>query len=245
MELFYNNLSNNSGSIAEFDDFERQHIVRTYRKKISDIIFFTDGNGNLYQGEITEVKPKLKTNYSLIKSYESPAKKSALGIGYIRPTRLDFIFEKGTELGINIFFLFACEYSNYFTKNITRWVKITRQAIKQSNRYFLPEIIIFNNFSLYLDTVEKIKHKFLANHDATQFVYDTLQSLKLQNGEDILFTIGPEGGFNKSELTLAEKFGLNFVSFGENIVRTETAAIAAASYMNLLNSDVKDISTRD
>jgi 16S rRNA (uracil1498-N3)-methyltransferase len=238
MDLFYNKLIIDSRNIAEFDQFETQHIVRTYRKKPGDIILFTNGAGSLFKGQIFKTKPKLTAEYVLIETYENPGIILSLGVGYIRPARLDFIIEKGTELGILKFFLFSGEYSNYFTENISRWEKIARQAIKQSLRYFLPEIVICKNFSLYLEKIMNIKHKFLTSQDADQSALNTIKSLNIKYGDEILFTIGPEGGFSKYELQQAEKNNLLPLSLGKYRLRTETAAIAAASYMNLLNSNV-------
>jgi 16S rRNA (uracil1498-N3)-methyltransferase len=237
MDLFYHNIISGSNAIAEFDDFERQHIVNTYRKKLGDIILFTDGAGCLFKGNIIKIKPKLIVEYTLIEKHTTPKIVYSLGIGFIRPARLDFIIEKGTELGILKFYLFSSKYSNYFTENIARWQKIARQAIKQSLRYFLPEIIIFKNFSLYLEKIAKIKYKFFTEQDASSFIFNIIQSIKPENGDELLFTVGPEGGFTENELQLAKKSKFYFVSLGKNRLRTETAAIAAASYMNLLNNN--------
>jgi len=83
-----------------------------------------------------------------------------------------------------------------------------------------------------------IKYKFLTDQDAGKSILNTIKSIKIEYGDDVLFTIGPEGGFSKFELQMAIKNNFILVSLGKNRLRTETAAIAAASYMNLLNSNI-------
>ena len=237
MELFFTKEINADLSEAEFDSFESQHILKTMRKSNADSIHFTDGEGRLFQGRIFVTKPILKVQYKLIDQIPwPPPYQSALGIGFIRHSRLDYMIEKATELGINKFYFFNSRFTNYFTENTTRWEKITRQAIKQSNRLYLPEINISNDFSKFLNAVSDIKHKFLANQSASKSLMEVLESLKKEPFEDIIFIIGPEGGLDEEEIKLAENNNFLPVSLGKSRLRTETAAISTASYINLIRN---------
>jgi 16S rRNA (uracil1498-N3)-methyltransferase len=237
MELFFTNAINADQSEAEFDSFESQHILKTMRKSKADSIHFTDGEGRLFQGRISAIKPILKVHCKLIDQIPWPPPiQSMLGIGFIRHSRLDYMIEKATELGITKFYFFNSRFTNYFTENTTRWEKITRQAIKQSNRLYLPEINISNDFSKFLNAVSDIKHKFLADQTALKPLMDFLDSLKKKPDEDIVFIIGPEGGLDEKEIRLAYNHNFLPVSFGKNRLRTETAAISAASYINLIRN---------
>lgn len=237
MELFFTNVINTNQSEAEFDSFESQHILKTMRKSEDDSVHFTDGKGRLFQGRITNTKPILKVRYKLVDQLHwPPPSLSMLGIGFIRPSRLDFMIEKATELGVNKFYFYASRFTNYFTNNTSRWDKITRQAIKQSNRLYLPEITISSDFSHFLEAVSGVKLKFLADQTASRPVVDILNSLRKKSNEDIIFIIGPEGGFDEKEIKLALDHNFLPVSFGENRLRTETAAIFAASYINLIRN---------
>ena len=115
---------------AEFDLFESKHILKTLRKKTGENLFFTDGEGKLYKGTIIRTEPSVSVTYELVKQYLLPRPIFILGVGFIKHARMDFIIEKGTELGINKFSFFNSQYTNYYTDNISRWEKITRQAIK-------------------------------------------------------------------------------------------------------------------
>ena len=47
--------------------------------------------------------------------------------------------------------------------------------------------------------------------------------------KDVALLIGPEGGFSQAEVAAAEKAGASVASLGPNVLRTETAAVVAAS----------------
>lgn len=236
VELYFTDPMNISGDDAKFDAFESAHILKTMRNKKGDPIYFTDGEGRLYSGPIIETKPVLKVQSKLVKQLPWPPPLQAiLGIGFIRPSRIDFMIEKSTELGITKFYLFATKHTNYHTGNIQRWERITRQAIKQSNQLYLPKIAVLPDLSSFIETVFPIKIKLVAEQNATKRLVNILTKIKNQK-EDIVFLIGPEGGFEKEESEMAQKSGFLPISFGENRLRTETAAIAAASYINLIRN---------
>jgi 16S rRNA (uracil1498-N3)-methyltransferase len=237
MELFYTNAIDESRSEAEFDSFESKHLLKTLRKREGDSVYFTDGQGKLFQGKIASTKPGLRVQFQLIEQLPwPPPSRSILGIGFIRPSRLDTLIEKATELGINKFHFFASRYTNYYSENTGRWDKIIRQAIKQSQRLYLPEIQISSSFSKFINTETGTDHKFLADQKSPDFVIERLYALRKKTNEDIIFIIGPEGGFDDQEKRLAENHEFIPVSFGDNRLRSETAAISAASYINLIRN---------
>jgi 16S rRNA (uracil1498-N3)-methyltransferase len=234
--LYFTEAANISQLLAEFDHFETQHIVKSMRRNIGERINFTDGRGTLYEGQISALRPKLHVICSVLKQLEWPPPwQSILGIGFIRPSRMDFLIEKATELGITRFLLFASRYTNYFTPNSERWEKITRQAIKQSNRLYLPEISIIKDFPELIDTVSGIKYKYIADQQAAQQVADIINK-QAKCDDDIIIVIGPEGGLDFQEINLAKDKGFLPLTFGEHRLRTETAAISAASYISLLRN---------
>jgi 16S rRNA (uracil1498-N3)-methyltransferase len=167
---------------------------------------------------------------------EIPIQKPSLsvGFGFIKSNRMDFIFEKGTELGINKFYLFASKNTNYYTDNIKRWEKITRQAIKQSLRYHLPQIVCIKDFQDFIRSTGNYTVKFITFENARKHI--SLLNPEIVQNKDILFVIGPEGGFTRDEINFALDQDCQPVSFGNYRLRTETAVLSAAASINLFRN---------
>jgi 16S rRNA (uracil1498-N3)-methyltransferase len=233
-ELFFTEQIDHHSKTAKFDAFESQHIGKALRKTQRETIEFTDGKGNVYQGDITCLKPLVKVTFNPVKRLKKSAPYSTiLAVGFIRHNRMDFIIEKCTELGISKFFLFSAKYSTYYTDNTSHWQKIMRQAIKQSLRDTLPEIITCSSFSDFISQTEYIKYKYIAEQDAEPISNRNITEKQSKDSTDILFAIGPEGGLDEIEKSTARSAGFIPFSFGKHRLRTETAAIVAASYINL------------
>jgi 16S rRNA (uracil1498-N3)-methyltransferase len=236
MELYFTDHNNLNDSHATFDAFESRHIINTKRKRVGDLIYFTDGEGQLFEGNVVALKPILKVEYHLIEKYHSSDLKLTLAAGFIRQQRMDFFIEKGTELGINRFYLFASRNTNYYTENVLLWQKIARQAIKQSLRYYLPSILPIASFKDLLERTVDYNKKFIAVQNSTSTMMDIIREQRFNSGEEIFFMIGPEGGFESFEVDLAVQYNFIPVTFGNFRLRTETAVLTAASYINLLRT---------
>ena len=236
MDLFFTDFPDFDTNTARFDAFESKHILKTMRKKTGDELDFTDGKGNLYHSWIIKSHPELIVEYKQVTEMPLPKPRISLGIGFIKQTRMDFILEKGTELGISNFYIFASQNSNFYTENISRWQKITRQAIKQSLRFHLPEIKCFNNFSAIIQHTREFPYKLIAHQNATDTFIQVLSSWGKEPDDDLIVLIGPEGGFTEEEVKLAREENFTPLSFGEYRLRTETAAITAAAAINIFGN---------
>lgn len=233
MELFFNHNAGKNRGDLEFDVFESSHIFKSKRKKLGDRIFFTDGLGNLYQGEIKTVKPVVTTDCNLIEKFDYPATKLILAIGFIRQNRLDFLIEKATEIGVNKFVLFSGEHSNYFTDNIDRFEKITRQAIKQSLRFYLPEIETESKFDTVLKNYQNADIKIVAEKGTNTRLTKFQNVIQKDSTEEIIFIVGPEGGLSRDEIKSAEEYGYSLVNLGYHRLRAETAALVLSSFFSV------------
>jgi 16S rRNA (uracil1498-N3)-methyltransferase len=233
MELFYNNIAHNNIDEIKFDDFESNHILKSKRKKIGEEIQFTNGKGGLFKGKIRNLKPKVISSCQLIKIIPPAEKKITLAVGFIRSNRLDFLFEKITEIGISKIILFSSKNANYFTTNIEHWIKITRQAIKQSLRYYLPEIETIENFKTLIDNSSKYIKQYITDQSAETRLSDISNQIQDKKINNIIYVIGPEGGLTENEMNYAIAKGFTNVNLGLYRLRTETAALVFGSYLNL------------
>ena len=140
------------------------------------------------------------------------------------------ILQKTTELGINKFIPILCERSVVREINIERAKKIIIEASEQSNRISVPEILPVQNLENFMKNLAK-KNVNLIFCDINCETNNSKNILSKQNPTYIL--IGPEGDFSEKERQLIVDYQ-NTISFSlaKNILRAETAAIAATTILN-------------
>jgi len=228
MELFFNQKAHQETKEIEFDDFESKHILKSKRKKTGDEIQFTNGIGDLFKGTIKTIKPKVICDCNWLKNIPIGDKTITMAVGFIRPNRLDFLIEKITEIGINKIFLFGSQNGNYFTDNTERWKKITRQAIKQSVRFYLPEILTIEDFNQLLEMCDSYDGKFVTEQNSETAIKD----IEICNRKSTIYIIGPEGGLTTDEIDKAKSKGFAEVNLGKYRLRTETAALVFGALLS-------------
>ncbi len=229
MELFYVNPEGLNGQIAVLDDFERRHMVQTLRKKTGDLVNLTDGNGHHLIGTISQTTPQLVVQIKQKIRMPMPAEQITLACGFIKQNRLDFILEKGTELGVTHFVFFKSRYANYHSANQNRLLKVVRQALKQSLRFYLPRVTILKSFAEFLEFARPFQLKLAAIDQTFPTIKQVVKNSR--SNDEWLIAIGPEGGFSKDEV--AAMLDLNFqgISLGSHRLRTETAALSALAFV--------------
>ncbi len=241
MELFYTLPENVTGQSIQLDTFESKHLVTTLRKKAGDTVYVTDGCGTLFTTILQTVHPSARLEITHKKRHPAPAPRIGLGIGYIRPNRLDFILEKGTELGVNDFYLIRSENANYMSTNKNRFEKIVRQALKQSLKMYKPNVYFSGSLSEYIKQTAEYELRFAATSPEAHAVLPSFKSA-YANQQSILMTIGPEGGFSKRETELLENDAFLCVSLGDTRLRSETAALTAVAAVQLFTDYLKETS---
>jgi 16S rRNA (uracil1498-N3)-methyltransferase len=231
MELFYAQPANISGNTITLDDFEARHLLTTLRRKVGDTLDITDGKGRHFTGRISSLKP-LQVRIESQKRVPAEDHKIALAIAFIRPNRLEFVLEKCTELGVNSFYLFRSEHGNYFSDNKERFEKMLRQAIKQSNRFYLPDLYLIPGFEQFISQTKEIVNKLVAIDPQSPALTSVISQ---SNKKDVLYCVGPEGGFSEKEIKLFKENGFKDIALGKYRLRAETAAIAGISCLRLLH----------
>ena len=140
--------------------------------------------------------------------------------------------EKATEIGVSEITPIISDNSERNKFNHERATKLLLSAMKQSLQYKLP---ILNNPISFLDYISKRDDSY-DSYIAT-CLDDGLDlfNKKLCKGNNSDILIGPEGGFNLSEIDLAKKANFVPVSLGENRLRTETAGVVVCSIFSNIN----------
>ena len=157
--------------------------------------------------------------------------KITLALSVIKFDRMEWAIEKSTELGVfRIFPLISQRTDAHLaaasSKRVERWTRIARQASEQSRRAIPPEIgapIRLKDVLVLPGSLRLV----LAESENQLLLSEFLQGQRQTT--DLVMAIGSEGGWTTDELQFFQQANWTAVSLGHNILRAETAAIAATA----------------
>jgi len=149
----------------------------------------------------------------------------------IKQNQLNFIIQKGTELGVQKFIPILSERTVVKDINIERIKKIIIESAEQSNRISVPEIIRLETLKKFISSFPKKGCLVFCDINCDQNDFKKILSKKDQ--EPICILIGPEGDFSENERNLIINLEQSkSISLAKNILRAETAAVAAVTLVN-------------
>ncbi|WP_420420919.1 RsmE family RNA methyltransferase [Simkania sp.] len=227
-DRFYLKESFNQGDIVFLEEEEFHHLSRVMRKKEGDAIELVNGMGALAQAKLLQIEKRKASLEILETSKHEPLLPPLILIQALpKLSHLDWIIQKGTELGASSFYLFPSERSEKDSLSNNQWKRLKLIAIgamKQCGRLDLPSI----HFASDLDGLSLPEgHAFFGDPEA---------EISLPKGKaPYLLFIGPEKGFSHEEYkNMREKFKAQAVKLHPYILRAETAAIAALTLASAL-----------
>lgn len=206
------------------------HIIKVHRKKIGDEITLCDGKGMDMQCEIREIT-KDGIFLSILEQYAckaEPKTKIILFQGIPKQGKMETIIQKTTELGV--FSVVPVQMHRSVvrldkkdTKKKERWQRVALEAAKQCGRGYIPVIDDVITFEEAIEKMEQMQYAFMPYENETKH---TLSEVLPSDINEIGIIIGPEGGFEQSEVEFALSKGIKTVTLGERILRTETVGAA-------------------
>lgn len=223
MQLFY--CERIEGPEILLSGQEARHVIQVLRKQAGDVIRLTDGRGFAVDAEIIQVRKDgihLKRGSSPIPD-PNPVPRFHL---VIAPTknqdRMEWMLEKLTETGLASVQFIQTERTEKSHLRLDRLEAKMISAMKQSNRYTLPELRPMIPFKQALEL------SFQGDRLMAVCFGDRkpLRNAIAPSASAVQGWIGPEGDFSPDELERAIQAGLVPVSLGEARLRTETAALS-------------------
>lgn len=191
-----------------------------------------DGNGSewIYEVKAGALQGILKET----KNHSKPSAISAIATAIPKGNRLEWLLQKGTELGLTHFYFLNFEQSDRKDFNLARVRKIVEEAAIQSKRIFLPEVHAPVTLKEFLNSREKENQVSPSQTKETkpnvyQFDPKGESNLKPEFFQNTIWIIGPEGGFREKETNLLKEKKVIGVKAGDSILKIETAGIFAAS----------------
>ena len=232
MQLFY--IPDISGKEVILNEIESKHAIRVLRLPQGAVIKLVDGKGGFYEAKIIDDNPK-KCKLEIVDSQLEYEKKDFKVHIAIAPTknidRFEWFLEKCTEFGIDEITPILSEHSERKVIKPERLQKILVSAMKQSVKAYLPTLNPITTFKALIGQNSSYK-KFIAHcNDGEK---NHLQN-DIEEGDNVLILIGPEGDFSPEEVEWAKEYGFKETSLGTARLRTETAGVAACHIVNLAN----------
>lgn len=232
MELFYS--TDIEGSVCRLDADESGHCVKVLRHRTGDEISVIDGCGTLYHCRIVSDNHKgvEAVIMSSEENWESHPYRLHLAVCPTKSNdRYEWFAEKACEIGFDELSPVIGEHSERKVLKTARVEKVLISAAKQSLKASVPKVnepVSVKEFILNASE-EALKLMAYCFEDERVPRRSIKEVLDQNDGREIIVMIGPEGDFSKAEAEMALENGFIPVHLGTSRLRTETAALTAAS----------------
>jgi 16S rRNA (uracil1498-N3)-methyltransferase len=235
------NLENNT-CIIEGEDVK--HISKVLRCRIGEELEVCDNNNNEYICEITNID-KNQVELNILEKVDIQ-RESDLKIkvyqGLPKGPKMEMILQKLTEVGVDEIILVQTKRTvvkvddKKEDKKLERWERIIYEAAKQSKRGKIPSLRGVLTFKEALADMKENDFNIAPyENEKTKSIKQAIKGVNINN---IGIFVGPEGGFEETEIEAIEEIGGQSVSLGPRILRTETASLVASSIVLYELSDL-------
>ncbi len=229
---FYVPAQSISADTAVLPPEQAHHLRDVLRLAVGDRVELFDGRGNSYTGIITDNSREVRIG-GLERQVSPPAPQPRLTLApaLIKSDRFDWMLQKATELGADEFIPLATRFTNVripaqrLEGRLQRWKRIVMEAARQCGRENVPDVLQPMEFTRFLAAERSaVRARCLFFEGAGRLLVPDCA----EPGGAVL-CIGPEGGWDQSEVDAAASAGFQVFSLGQSILRSETAALAAVA----------------
>ena len=213
--------------------------IHVLRLNAGDSITLFNDTGNDFAATLQTIGKRHAECH--IHAQRQPENESPLAITLVQAVssgeRMDFTLQKSVELGVRAIQPIISERcvvrlsGDRADKRVQRWQDIVIAACEQSGRSIVPTVLPIVSFSDYLRQMPPELHLMMSLRRATTLrdIAPAPQSLRLM--------IGPEGGWTPAEEQAALDAGVQTITLGKRVLRTETASLAVLAAMQVLWGD--------
>ena len=151
--------------------------------------------------------------------------------------KMELIVQKAVELGVYEIIPVAAKRcvvkldEKKAANKVNRWQGIAEAAAKQSKRGVIPEVHMPVSFQEAVDLAGSMDVRLIPYELAEDMTHTRALIETIKPGQSIAVFIGPEGGFEESEIQTALSAGIEPLTLGKRILRTETAGFTVLSWL--------------
>lgn len=237
-----------AGNIVTIRGDDAHHISRVMRFQSGDTVIVCDDSGSEFYVQLDVIDGETVTGCVMYEqsAEAEPRLRVTLAQSLLKGDKLDWVIQKGTELGAHAFLPFNSERSvvrlsrTKVEKRRERWQKIAKEASEQAHRGRVPDVSAPIG---WYDLLARV-----ASYDVVVIPYEREQAQSLpllwQTLPEVascLCIIGPEGGFEPHEVEAAQEAGARPIHLGPRILRAETAALTTIACMMWASGEMEGI----
>lgn len=231
---------NEETGLAMITGTDVNHICNVLRMRTGEQFYVTDGESKgkylcaLKSASEEQVVCDILRN--ITESSELPCE-ITLYQGLPKADKMELIIQKAVELGVSRIVPVSTKRSivklddKKAGAKISRWQGIAEAAAKQSKRDVIPEIGGVMTLKEALAEAAEFEVSMMPYENAEGMAFTRSLLEQIKPGQRVAIFIGPEGGFDDSEVEVALAQGTQPVTLGRRILRTETAGLAVLSML--------------
>jgi 16S rRNA (uracil1498-N3)-methyltransferase len=239
-------------SVVSLDAKEASHAAKSRRLRVGQRVRLFNGFGLVALGALSLVERRtVMVELDSFEQLDPPARRVSIAVAIPKGDRQKVMVDILTQLGVFEIIPVRCRYSETkFNDNTAeKWLRVSIEACKQSQNPWMPRIASEQDLDQLLGSLPESSdnsdpssisslqsnHSLTTQHSQRNLVVantdgECLLSLA-QSNSDVTVLIGPEGGFSEQEFSKLRQFSVPSMRIGPYILRTEAAAISAASML--------------
>jgi len=227
---------------AYIDGGDVNHICNVLRMRVGEQLrVVMDGDSNAYLCKVASMSED-EVVCDVVEVYENSTELPAriyLFQGLPKSDKMELIIQKAVELGV--YQVVPVATKNAVVKlddkkaagKVTRWNAIAEAAAKQSKRSIIPEVHSVVTMKEAVKMVSEMDLGLIAYELADMDGMDKTRGLLsgVKPGASVGILIGPEGGFTEAEVEACREAGVEAITLGRRILRTETAGMTVLAWL--------------
>jgi len=231
LPFFYSETFDATPQLITLNEETSKHVVQVLRMQVGEQLNLTDGKGSLFTAAISDAHKKHCVVRIQATSYQpQAARKITIAVSLVKnASRFEWFLEKATEIGVTEIIPLLCERTERQHSRYDRMKGIVVSAMLQSQQTWLPVL----HEPMKFENLKKIQFenalKLIAHCEETE--KNSFSNFQIDQFSNTIILIGPEGDFTTTEINTAIAEGYKPVMLGETRLRTETAAVVAATLL--------------
>jgi 16S rRNA (uracil1498-N3)-methyltransferase len=233
LPFFYIEAQDSYPDVLTLNEETSRHVVQVLRMQEGEQLILTDGKGSLLTAFISTADKKHCTVQVLAATAVPPAERNViLAVSLVKnSSRFEWFLEKATELGVTEIIPLLCERTERQHFRYDRMKGILVSAMLQSRQSRLPLLHEPLKFENLINRQWENSILLIAHCEET--AKRSLSAIPADRFSNCIILIGPEGDFTEGEINAALAKGYQPVMLGETRLRTETAAVVAATLLKI------------